>query len=37
MVFDSIQECDVDERKEMYGNVMLSGGTTLYPGLPERL
>jgi len=37
MVFSSIQECDIDIRKDLYSNVILSGGTTLYGGLPDRL
>jgi actin-related protein len=37
MTFKSIQECDVDIRKDLYENVILSGGTTLYEGLPDRL
>lgn len=37
MTFASIQECDIDIRKDLYGNIILSGGTTLYPGLPDRL
>lgn len=37
MTFSSIQECDIDIRKDLYGNVILSGGTTLYEGLPDRL
>lgn len=28
-IFASIQLCDIDVRKEMYGNVVLSGGTTM--------
>ena len=35
--FNSIQKSDVDVRKDLYQNIVLSGGTTLYPGLPERL
>jgi len=35
--FDSIKNCDVDIRKDLYGNVVLSGGTTMYAGLPERM
>ena len=35
--FDSIKNCDVDIRKDLYGNVVLSGGTTMYSGLPERM
>jgi actin-related protein len=26
----SVQDCDVDIRKDLYQNVILSGGTTLY-------
>lgn len=37
MTFGSIQECDIDIRKDLYGNIILSGGTTLYPGMPDRL
>tara|TARA_B110000503_G_C7045627_1_gene370111 strand:- start:238 stop:537 length:300 start_codon:yes stop_codon:yes gene_type:complete len=37
MTFGSIQECDIDVRKELYQAIMLSGGTTLYKGLPERM
>ena len=35
--YQSIQKSDVDVRKELYQNIILSGGTTLFPGLPERL
>ena len=37
MSFASIQDCDVDIRMDLYGNIILSGGTTLYAGLPDRL
>ena len=30
-------QCDVDIRKDLYGNIVLSGGTTCFPGLPERM
>lgn len=36
-IYDSIMKCDVDIRKELYGNIVLSGGTTMYPGLAERI
>jgi actin beta/gamma 1 len=35
--FNSIKICDVDIRKDLYSNIVLSGGTTMYPGLPERM
>ena len=37
MAFESIKACDVDIRRDLYGNVILSGGSTLYEGLPDRL
>ena len=36
-VNNSIQKCDIDVRKDLYHNIVCSGGTTLYKGLPERL
>jgi len=35
--FDSIMKCDVDIRKDLYGNIVMSGGTTMYEGIAERL
>lgn len=34
---ESIQKSDIDIRKDLYQNICLSGGTTLYPGIAERL
>merc|ERR1712115_598424 len=31
--YNSIMKCDVDIRKDLYGNVVLSGGTTMYAGI----
>jgi actin len=33
----SILGCDVDLRRELFSNVVLSGGTTMFPGIAERL
>jgi len=33
----SIQESDLDVRKDLAKNVILSGGTTEFEGLPDRL
>ena len=30
-------KCDVDIRKDLYSNIVLSGGTTMFPGIAERL
>eukprot|EP01025_Chloroclados_australasicus_P057549 TRINITY_DN717_c0_g1_i1.p1 TRINITY_DN717_c0_g1~~TRINITY_DN717_c0_g1_i1.p1 ORF type:complete len:377 (-),score=47.58 TRINITY_DN717_c0_g1_i1:345-1475(-) len=35
--FNSIMKCDVDIRKDLYGNIVLSGGTTMFPGIAERM
>jgi len=35
--FDTIMKCDVDIRKDLYANIVLSGGTTMYPGIGERM
>ncbi|CAD7952910.1 unnamed protein product [Amoebophrya sp. A25] len=35
--FQSIMKCDVDIRKDLYANIVLSGGTTMYPGIGERM
>ncbi|KAK9839163.1 hypothetical protein WJX74_010787 [Apatococcus lobatus] len=35
--FNSIMKCDVDIRKDLYGNVVLSGGTTMFPGISDRM
>ena len=35
--FQSIMKCDVDIRKDLYGNVVLSGGTTMFPGIADRM
>ncbi|XP_034755783.1 uncharacterized protein LOC117961323 [Etheostoma cragini] len=36
-VFKSILSSDIDLRRCFLGNIVLSGGNTLLPGLPERL
>jgi len=37
MIHNNIMSCDLDIRRDLYGNVLLSGGTTMLRGLPERL
>jgi len=37
MTYNSIMKCDVDIRKDLYANVVISGGSTMYTGLPERM
>jgi actin len=35
--YDSIMKCDVDIRKDLYGNIVLSGGTTMFEGIDNRM
>ncbi|CCI47769.1 hypothetical protein ABG067_005685 [Albugo candida] len=35
--FQTIMKCDVDIRKDLYCNIVLSGGTTMFPGIGERM
>lgn len=32
-----MQAADIDIRSELYKHIVLSGGSTMYPGLPSRL
>ena len=36
-LFQTVMKCDVDIRKDLYLNIVLSGGTTMFPGIAERL
>jgi actin beta/gamma 1 len=36
-MFQTIMKCDVDIRKDLYANIVLSGGTTMFAGISERL
>jgi actin-related protein len=35
--FQSIQKTDIDIRKDLYGNVVMSGGTTMFEGIADRM
>jgi len=35
--FQTIMKCDVDIRRDLYLNIVLSGGTTMFPGIAERM
>ena len=37
LTYKSIMKADVDLRKELYANIVLSGGTTMYAGIAKRL
>jgi hypothetical protein len=36
-VFNAIQKSPIDVRNELFGHIVLSGGSTLFPGFAERL
>jgi len=35
--YNSIMKCDVDIRKDLYANTVLTGGTTMFPGIADRM
>jgi actin beta/gamma 1 len=37
LTFQSIMKCDVDIRKDLYNNIVMSGGTTMFEGIAERM
>jgi len=37
MTYMSINKCDIDVRRDLYANIVLSGGTTMFKNLPQRL
>jgi len=37
LAWSSVSKSDIDVRKELCKNVIMSGGTTMYEGLPDRL
>jgi len=37
LLFNAIQAADVDVRPDLYKHIVLSGGSTMYPGLPSRV
>ncbi|KAJ6512622.1 actin 2 [Mycena sanguinolenta] len=34
---NSITKCDLDIRRDLYSNVVLSGGSTMFPGIADRM
>ena len=37
LLFNTVQSADVDIRSSLYKAIVLSGGSSMYPGLPSRL
>lgn len=36
-LFNSIMQCDVEIKKDLYNNIVLSGGSTMFAGIGERM
>jgi actin len=37
LVYNAIMKCDVAHHKDLYSNVVLAGGSSMFPGLADRL
>merc|ERR1711920_995168 len=37
VVHNSVMRCDIDIRKDLFANVVMSGGTTMYAGIADRM
>ncbi|ESO92909.1 hypothetical protein LOTGIDRAFT_232973 [Lottia gigantea] len=37
MLNNSIMNCDIDIRRDLYSNIVLSGGSTMFPGIADRM
>ena len=37
LLIKSVNKCDIDIRRDLFANIVLSGGTTMYPGIHDRL
>jgi len=37
LIYRSIMKCDIDLRKDLFNNIVLSGGSTMFKGITARL
>jgi len=37
LLFSAVSDCDIDLRRDLYQNIVLSGGNTMLSGLEQRL
>ena len=37
MIYQSISKCEVERQESLYGNIVLAGGSTMFPGIADRL
>ena len=33
----SIEKCDIDIRRDLYANILLAGGSTMFTGIADRI
>ncbi|KAF2893344.1 hypothetical protein ILUMI_12830 [Ignelater luminosus] len=36
-IYNSIMKCDIDTRKDFYSNIILTGGSTMFSGIGDRM
>merc|ERR1712228_369625 len=37
LAYNAIMKCDADIRKDLFGSIVLSGGSSMFPGIETRL
>jgi actin-related protein len=37
LLYTAIMKCEIDIRRDLYANIVLAGGSTLFPGISDRL
>lgn len=37
VTFDAIMKCDQDIKRDLFNNIVLAGGCTMFPGMKERM
>ncbi|XP_072014357.1 actin, cytoplasmic-like [Amphiura filiformis] len=37
ITYESINKCDVDLHNDLYANIIMSGGSTMFPGMADRM
>lgn len=37
IIYNSIMKCDIDIRTNLYSNMVIAGGSTMYPGIVDRV
>jgi actin-related protein len=37
MIYDSVTKCEMEIRKELYSNIILAGGNTLFSGFNDKV